>query len=884
MLNLLLIVFFFIFFTPHTSNTINDLNKVPLYLAFDHSNPLNISNNAIKFSKPKSDSIDTLIQKLIYEGNKAYRTNNLLIAQDLYNQLNFIAKYNNIEKKYWKELRTTLSYMSTISLMLQNIGNSISYLKKALEITLKFDPKDYTNSYYFLFNIAKNYYKLNDYYKAMDYYSQAKILISEISNISLSKKAQLYNNLGLCFLKLGIDLEARKYIEDAIKIKVNLGEIDDLALFFDNIAIVEQSKKQYNLALKYFNKSMFLYDSIKDINNLAFVKNNVGNLYLEKGSFDTCKYYYTNSLNLRKTSQHSTPIDLVQSYNNVAYINLRTSNLDSASFYNKLAFFCNLTNKRNKIYDNLFSISDYLISIADRIELNSLQYKKNKDKKFLIESYDLLPSAINVIIGHLKKLNSIFSSNQFVNENKRLFDLSILSASILDSVIKTKYPRTLIISEIFKSLSLINFPAEIRNLQSNSEAISNFSYFKSYYQFENLLNLGKQNEHNLNNLTIVDSLISNTIRIDNQYNKFLEKAFKNILLYYSSIENSISINIDSSNAKNLIIDYFITEKELFIHTILNNQVSCKVITVSEEFKKSLQDYPFSIKSLDFKRIAELRKIISKLLLNPVINLIKYSDKITFIPDESLSGIPFETLSINRIPNQKDPYLIEIKDISYRFSILNRNYSNLQVNKTHEYEFFGIAPYAVDDSSFQNLNGSAKEIFDINQLYINESLNSCYFIGENATYNNFVNGPLNAKILHLSTHSKINKSNSTFSCVELFPSKNESSLFFPVLTSLPFDNDLLILNACDSGSNIVSSSTGFVSFLRGILNITICNYICTLWKIYDEPSYFFIKDFYKYHLKGNSYSKSMAFSKRQFINSKTYKDPIFWSSFILYEND
>lgn len=832
----------------------------------------------------EKDSIANKIKEIYLEGNKAYISEKLELALQLYNQFIKIAKLNNKEQLLWQEIRISLSYISSIYISQSNIEKSTNFLKRALEITLKYEPIDYINSYFFLFKIAKNYYKQNDFPNALEYYDQAKSILSTSNEIPLTDKALLYNNIGLCYLKLGIDNQSQKYLEESLKILLELGEQGNIAICYENIGLVEQSKKKYTEALDSFKRSLAKYESLNNNDEIAFLENNIGNLYLEKESYDTCKYYYEKSLEVRKKSPNTSPQDLVQSYNNVAYINLKKQNIDSALINNKLAFNHNLKNQNSESAIGNYSTPDYLISVADRIEINSKVFEQTKNPEVLIESHQLFLNTIRIMLNQIRNFNSIFAPNLYLNKNKRIFDASILSAFKLDSVIKSDFPKTIIISEIFKGLSLLNYPSEIRNLQSGSMSKSIAGYYKNYYQLQSMLTANDGFSVDSINVATIDSLISNSLKIDFQKQCSLETLSNNITRYYETIQDSLTYSTQHISGERILVDYYMTSNTLFIHTITDSKVICKAVPINDILREAIMHYPISIISMDLSTTTTLGRIISNSLLDPIMENLADYRKIVFIPDEGLAGIPLETLSVITQPTLVSHYLIENKDISYRFSILNRNYSQLPITRNHEVDFFGIAPFSVEDYPSNNLSGSAREIFEINLLYIKNSLKSKSFIGKEATYENLINGPVSSRVMHLSTHSDINKLNSNFSFLELFNSNSESSLYFPVLSSIPFNNDLMILNACDSGKNMVSSSTGFVSFLRGLLNNSTQNYICTLWKIYDEPSYYFIKGFYDNLLKGNSYNKSLALAKRNFIKSKTYNDPIFWSSFILYENN
>lgn len=870
--------------------TIN-INGLGNYRKNNPIDPIENSNVAdyrlyiLKTSAPESDTIYKAIKKVFLQANKTYLEKNLNLALEFYNQFVNLTVSQKKEKTFWQEIRMSYSYMSSIAIALSNDENAIRFLKKALEISLMYNPNDFNNSFHFLFALAETYYDQSDYFNAIDNYNHAEVIFNTSNSLPKINKAQLYNNLALCYFKIGRILESNNYLNKSIEIKISLGNYDELANNYNNIGLVFQSKMEYKKALEYFNKSLYLYDSLQNRDRSAFVINNIGNLFLEKGSFDSSKYFYQKSFEIRNNLAQPIKNDLIISYNNLSYIYSKLNDQDSALQFNNLALSLNASEVFTESPSNCFSLSDYLISLADRIEINLKRYSTTQNIQYLIESFGFFAPTIKLIINQLIAYNSIFSTNIFINQNKRFFDNSMLSSHILDSLDLIKCPRTLIVSETYKSLSIINIPSEIRNLQLDSTSRNQLMRTNKYYQWQQLLfNLDTdQSSNETNKLSLIDSLIIITSEIDLDNNQFLLTIRSNLLNYFSNLQDKLLSKCELLG-NGMLIDYYLVPNAIFIHTLSKNNMTCLCNPASKQFLEAVQEYPKSIRVLNQKSSIMFSNLLSMNLLDPVIELIKQCNKIGVIPDEYLTEIPFETLTFHLADFPQRQYLIEFKDISYRFSILNRNYSNILPVINYSKDYFGIVPYSQNDTSLHNLSGSAREIIEITNLFNTKNLNASSLIGKNATYKNLLKSNFNAKITHFSTHSFINPVSSNLSFLELYPINNQIYLFLPVLSSIPFQNDLLILNACETGTNLLGSSTGFVSFIKSMLNISIHNYIGTLWNIYDEPSYAFTMNFYENLLNGLNYSDALTTVKRKFIQSNLYKYPLFWSPFILYENN
>lgn len=828
------------------------------------------------------DSANQALKQLYHSANKAHLDKNFDLALELYNQFTYLAETNNLENVFWKEIRNSLSYMSSICFTFQKFDQSIQYLKIALNITAKYNPYDFANTYHFLYDIGKSYYNLNDYNCSLDSYHEAEALVPSTNKIPIGSIAQLYNNLALCYQKLGLENQSNTYLLESFRLKKKLGYFEDLASSYNNLGLNSQRQQRFEEARALFSKSLILYDSLKNQDGSAFINNNIGNLFLEQKSYDSSKIYYLKSLMARKYRIMPKNSDLVISYNNLSNINCKLNILDSALIYNDLAINLNINFLKDQGTKDLFSISNYVTSMADRIEINLHKYNLSKNAYYLEESYALLQPTIKIIIDQIVKFNSLFSTNIFIHEIKSFFDLSMLSAYCLDSINFTQCPRTLIISETYKSLALINLPSEIRNLTNDSARFAKYSLLnKSYLWQERLLKKDKSKNEVLS-IHLIDSIVRSSLILDISNDKNLIEVKSNINHYFNNLSDSLISQCVKLDDK-LIIDYYITDSILLIHTISRSDILCYTLKLNKEFLSLILQYPKALKSLDQVLIDSYSRTLFQFLFAPISKTLSSYQSISIIPDQDLTGIPFESINVPNSNKSISSYLIDNKYISYRFTILTRNYSNINNPQQYTKEFFGITPFEPQDTSYHNLKGSAKEVIEIADLFHENNLSATILMGNNATYDNISKSNFDSRILHLSTHTFINNKSTHLSYLELFPFHNQISLFLPILSIIPFHNDLILLNSCETASNLIDQNAGVISFIRNLSSISIRNYICTLWKIYDEPSHLFIIQFYMKVLQGFSYSQALALAKREFIHSENYYHPVFWSPFILYEN-
>jgi CHAT domain-containing protein len=836
---------------------------------------------SIQVALPPHDSVYPIIKKIFSLAQKTHIAGELPLTKELYSQAISYSINQNRGKDFWREIRQAYSYLGSISESQIDNFSAIEYYKQALEYSFMFDKDNADISYEFLINIAHNYFIIADYFKALDHYLQAESIINhKIYKGSLSYE-RLMNNIALCYFKLGKYSTAETYLVESIRIKKKNNDVDALATTFNNIGLIQQNNKNFKEAHKLFNNSLTIRDSMNDTKGLAFIQNNIGNLYLEEGNLDSALSVYRKAYNTRLVQAMPDSQDITVSLNNLANIFKELKNLDSATTYNDLAVAISQNVVENTNPKNALSVSNYLTAITDKIEINLIKYSTTNNYDFLIYSFSLFKPIILLITEELSKYNSLFISNKFMTENKRLFDAFIKTSTILDEAIPQQCPRSIIVSETYKTLSLLNIQAEVKKLQNYSTNVGKF------YASNKLYNLQKKLSDSINVVPIektlgtIDSIAKLMRIVDRNHLSYHKEISSYLKSYFSNLGDSI-IALSKKTKGKLYIDYYILPSAIIINLINDKGIKSYQVTYGPELIEALNIFVKSIKSLDLTEQSVQSNIVNKYLLNPIKDQLEQYNVLTFVPDGFLKEIPFEALALNSV--KSDNYLVLSKVISYRFSCLNRKFLNSTSTSAYLLDFLGISPNSEQSTNDENLTESYREIHDVSDYLTKNHFHTLSLIGDEATFSNFLKSGLNAKIIHISAHTSINSNRSQLSFIDLFNHQSDTALFLPSLAFLPINCEILVLNACETERNIVDSNTGFVSFIRSTCNSQIENYICSIWKIYDNPTYHFSLIFYKYLNNGHTYMDAITHAKREMILSNTLNYPAFWAPFILYENN
>lgn len=204
------------------------------------------------------------------------------ICEELYglDHLDTATFYNNIGLAYYH---------------LEEYDNSLMYYERAIEIRkTKLSPFHpfFAMTYC---NIALMYYEKKEFNLALQFFCQAQAIVRETPELDPSFIVKLYNGHGVAYFATGKIIEAQKMFADALAIvESDLANNMLAALTYNNLAMICQEKEEWDLALKYYEKSLEI--GISNYGpyhpDCANTYNNIGMIYLAKGDYKTAVEYF----------------------------------------------------------------------------------------------------------------------------------------------------------------------------------------------------------------------------------------------------------------------------------------------------------------------------------------------------------------------------------------------------------------------------------------------------------------------------------------------------------------------------------------------------------------------------------------------------------------
>jgi tetratricopeptide (TPR) repeat protein len=265
-----------------------------------------------------------------------------------------------------------------------------------------------------------------------------------------------------------------------------------------------------------------------------------------------------------------------------------------------------------------------------------------------------------------------------------------------------------------------------------------------------------------------------------------------------------------------------------------------------------------------------------------------------VPDGWLASVPFDLLPAGDRPNA---LLIERVSISYLpTAVLLRREARddrWHLPWTRELVAFGDPAVQPSQPAADGLEGtaqlpplpySAEEVRTIAQMARGKVE---LFLGPSDRKSIFMTGKANsAVLLHVSTHAFADADSPEDSRI-LFSPENRAGaadyVFLRELYDLDLSRvDLTTLSACDTERGRMIRGEGVQAFSRALLVAGARSALTTLWRVDDQPTHEFMKQFYYYALQKNqTKAEALRSAKLKFLRSGTaLANPAHWAAFVL----
>lgn len=267
-----------------------------------------------------------------------------------------------------------------------------------------------------------------------------------------------------------------------------------------------------------------------------------------------------------------------------------------------------------------------------------------------------------------------------------------------------------------------------------------------------------------------------------------------------------------------------------------------------------------------------------------------------LPDSWLYQLPLDVLPIHRpeTPTSygQTRYLVEKMEVRYLNNL--RELTHREPITDYKTDFTGIGISDFSDAGRGHLISLPQAPDEVRQIAsrLDRVSSSRVYTESQGTLSAFREGAENSRILHLASHSEISESNPLFSRIYLYPESSSagtegsaaesafnSELFAYQLHDMNLNNELIMLNSCDSGSGEYFQGTGVMGISRALRYAGAKSLILNSWMVNDHFASDFAVSFYSRMNLGRTKSRSMQEAKIHLLTTSN-ANPHFWGAYML----
>jgi len=813
----------------------------------------------------RNESIDTLNLGMI----------NYLIAArfDKLDLCDSVLKYDLVARKYfdaagYAEYRYPRSFILAGDCLKREgqYSESIQYYQNSLEVDVRGEWA-YNIQNYSAIQIGIIHRQSGEYYKAHTAQNKWMNHIN-FDSISVDQKIDAYLTKSINENNLRLYKEAQFSLKEMNELISRLAEQEQpnyKANYYNQKGIVERSKNDLASMLKTYKK---LVDLMEQAGYEHFTKEFIVRAYLNLSGASS----YTGSYDEGK-SRALKALSLFDKFE------LSDGNLYQLIIDNLASAFIGLQQ-----FDQADHLLETVISEGDSLNLSALNLinlsydlSRSKYKNYTENNHSsLLARSSEILEDNLYSIDSVlfssYAETTILSLKNRLAEIYALYLDVAHA--SYDMPTFWEITEKSKGLLLL-------------ESSVNRSYIDQTMAEEHLQTLDSLNRE-IRSLEFEKSKAGSSFTDERnlaelQYDRLTIKERIHVLEKENPL-NTVQPEALGIEEGEMIIQYKYGQEHLYAMTIKSDGVSELIkLSPNEEVDSLLHGYNcVSTSDCDGEAAGALYNI----LVEPLGVLPR---QLTIIPDGPLSFLPFESLM-----DKNGKYLIESSTVNYAISATHL-WQQTQKNSIDfssrlfapDYDMSDLTDLYEslskgDDNDFKYLAYSKEE-----SDYLKDLMNATLTEG-NVSKETLLDGLQEASIFHFTGHGYQDANDHRFSFLAL---TDDSDQYESIITAAEIDQahtnaDLVVLNACNTGTGELISGEGVFSLARSFFKAGAKSVVNSLWSIDDQSSSQIMVDFYTNLKQGQSKSEALRNAKLTYINTAPdhKRHPYYWAGLILIGDD
>lgn len=705
-------------------------------------------------------------------------------------------------------------------------------------------------------NLGLTYYKTGYYDEYVNYLSQALSLAEKNKNYNY--QLEIYRNFHIYHRKNKNWATAREYLNKYQKLVKSHGETKDLAAVYITTATYYRDfNTDYEKAAIYLDRTEKLVNPDNYYNQFVRLVSEKAKLHRDQNEPMKALHHF-NRLRRASKEKSDTP-DYLFSLIQAADIHIQLQQYEKAG----------------RLIDKIYQYDTDILYFDHLVQLRGVEAQLAHHAGDTEKALSIIRPAIEQIIERAQNSSDIRSGywhieSEYIDVLKTGVDLLLYenqekqALKLLDRI-KTINDAELYKNPIVKAERMTD--EELSKEQRINDKLNDLR--KDYLNAENDQKLALKSQ--INKLKADRNQLYGDLSALDQSDSFTIREIQHDLSY-----------------THLIIHVTELKDTFYISYVSSNSVEIEQVQLNDQlrslFETSIQKLVDSETDLN-----KLYSVFTALRLHDLPNYIK---RVSLIPDSYLYRLPLEILPVTAPEHPysygSTTYFVEDYIVNYHTS-LQEHTSSYTTNGSYELDFagYGITRFPKMKKQLVPLPYADQEINNIlRQLSRIEQKKK--FINADATEVNFRKYASKSRIIHLATHSSVNNREPLFSSIYLHNEATDSDfnsegrIFAYELFEMNLNNQLIMMNSCESGSGPYLQGSGVMGLSRSLKYAGGNSLILNLWSVNDKYAADFATQLYHYLNEGMDKAEAMRKAKIYFLQQSN-ANPHYWGPYMLLGN-
>ncbi len=805
---------------------------------------------------------------------------------------------------------------SNLGIIFGNLGlmeKSKNIMRKALDLAIQIEGEQSMLAAEIYNNLGLVHKRLHNYESAMTFYMKTHDIVEHLQPQNQRVLAIIHNNIGRLYSEMGDIQKGNQYILEAI----NMDRSKSNPTLYSSYGLNLLETGEYGKALNRFRESAEVREKITgpDHPSLSYPVYLLGKAYSALHSYDSAMICFLKAERLEKKAEKQNSEDMSLIYTGIAELKENFGNtVEAIEFYNKALaiYFPGYVFDRPAENPDINIVDTDIPTLVDIIEAKAALYFKlyqqsENDVANLENAWANYCDVADMLINYRGMITDASARLKMAERYHAIFEKTIHTAFLLNRKNdQKKYAESAF--RYMEANKAFNAFESLRLKQMEDLLPDSLSF--EIDRLKAMLNLYKkrikdQQQSDSGSDSVLNELNEKFFMVNNELNALYNRIRIDYPDYYEYVVNKDLLTIQTIqknylDKKTLVIEYFTGEESTYVLGISDKQIKFLDLWSKEVPEKEIGN----LKSTNLTVFSNSAYRIYNDYVAPVLSYFPRKSDLIFIPDGSLSFIPFEVLVSKANEGTHSflelDYLIKDYIISYHYSMNLFSLHSAEPDfPENEETLIAFAPSfnklnnpllatrSADDSArvreLDYLPHAEKEAENIVSLYNGEVRS-----GDEATEEFFKRAATRSNILHLATHALVDPQDPLMSKLVFAPdaeSKEDGLLHVYELYAMKFNAGLVSLSACNTGIGKYYRGEGVISLAQGFLYAGVPNIMLSLWTVADFSTARIMTGFYENLKQDSPIPVALRKAKLDYLKQADSNTaaPYYWGGFIVIGN-